>query len=122
VLLFFAVGLWVGGFDVIYGIFDEDFDRREGLHSVAVALGWRRALLVALLSHVAAVALLAVVGLLAGLGVAYWAGLALVAALLAWSHIDIARRGLKEVGMDFMSINGLVGLLYGAVVIVAVLV
>ena len=56
VLLFLAVGLWVGGFDVIYGIFDLDFDRREGLHSVAVALGWRRALLVALLSHVAAVA------------------------------------------------------------------
>ena len=122
VLLFLAVGLWVGGFDVIYGIFDMDFDRREGLHSVAVALGWRRALLVALLSHVAAVFLLAAVGLLAGLGLVYWAGLALVAGLLAWSHVDIARRGLKQVGMGFMSVNGVVGLLYGAVVIVAVLV
>ncbi len=122
VLLFLAVGLWVGGFDVIYGIFDMDFDRREGLHSVAVALGWRRALLVALLSHLAAVFLLAAVGLLAGLGLVYWAGLALVAGLLAWSHVDIARRGLKQVGMGFMSVNGVVGLLYGAVVIVAVLV
>ena len=39
VLLFLAVGLWVGGFDVIYAIFDLDFDRREGIRSVAVSLG-----------------------------------------------------------------------------------
>ena len=58
VLLFLAVGLWVGGFDVIYAIFDLDFDRREGIHSIPVSLGKRRALLVAALSHLAAVALL----------------------------------------------------------------
>ena len=61
-LLFFAVGLWVGGFDVIYAIFDLDFDRRNGLHSVPVALGERGALVVAALSHVATVALLVAVG------------------------------------------------------------
>jgi 4-hydroxybenzoate polyprenyltransferase len=120
VLLLVAVGLWVGGFDVIYGIFDLAFDRREGLHSVAVSLGPRKALLVALLSHVAAVALLAAVGALLGLGLVYWTGLSAVAALLAWSHVDIARRGLEQVGMAFMSVNGAVGLLYGAVVIAEV--
>ena len=61
-LLFFAVGLWVGGFDVIYAIFDMDFDRRNGLHSVPVSLGERGALVVAALSHVATVALLAAIG------------------------------------------------------------
>jgi 4-hydroxybenzoate polyprenyltransferase len=85
-----------------------------------VALGWRRALLVAALSHVAAVALLVAVGALLGLGLVYWIGLLAVAGLLAWSHSDIARRGLAEVGMGFMTVNGLVGLLYGAVVITAV--
>ncbi len=118
-LLFFAVGLWVGGFDVIYAIFDLDFDRRNGLHSVAVALGERGALIVAALSHAATLALLVAVGVLCELGPAYWAGLAVVAALLAWPHVDIARRGLDKVGMGFMGINGVVGLLYGAVVIVA---
>jgi 4-hydroxybenzoate polyprenyltransferase len=121
VLLFLAVGLWVGGFDVIYGIFDLDFDRREGLHSVAVSLGWRRALLVALLSHAAAVLLLVAVGLLLHLGAVYWLGMLAVAGLLFWSHADIARRGLDRVGMGFMTVNGVVGLLYGAVVIVTVL-
>jgi len=118
-LLFFAVGLWVGGFDVLYAIFDLDFDRRTGLHSVPVAVGERGALVVAALSHVATVALLVVVGLLSGLGPVYWVGLAVVAALLAWPHVDIARRGLHEVGMGFMGVNGAVGLLYGAVVVLA---
>jgi 4-hydroxybenzoate polyprenyltransferase len=120
-LLFVAVGLWVGGFDVLYAIFDLEFDRAHGLHSVPVAVGPDRALLVSALSHVATVALLATVGLLAGLTVVYWAGLLLVAALLAWPHIDIARRGIRQVGMGFMTINGAVGLLYGATVILAVL-
>jgi len=120
-LLFFAVGLWVGGFDVIYGIFDLAFDRAHGLHSLAVAVGERRALGVAALSHVGTVILLAAVGVLSGLGPIYWVGLVAVAALLAWPHLDIARRGLRQVGMSFMAVNGAVGLLYGAVVIAAVL-
>lgn len=121
VLLFVAVGLWVGGFDVIYAIFDLDFDRQEGIHSLPVKIGWRRSLLVAALSHLAAVSLLAAVGPLLGLGWVYVAGCLLVAALLAWSHVDIARRGLQRVGMGFMTVNGVVGLVYGVVAIVAVL-
>jgi 4-hydroxybenzoate polyprenyltransferase len=57
----------------------------------------------------------------AGLPAVYWAGLVVVTALLAWPHIDIARRGLPRVGMSFMSINGAVGLLYGVVVVVSTL-
>ena len=121
VLLFLAVGLWVGGFDVIYAIFDLDFDRQEGIHSLPVKIGWRRSLLVAALSHLAAVGLLMAVGPLLGLGWSYIAGCLLVAALLAWSHVDIARRGLQRVGMGFMTVNGVVGLVYGVVAIVAVL-
>jgi len=89
------------------------------VHSVPVALGERGALLVAAVSHVLTVALLVAVGVLSHLGWQYWAGMVAVTALLAWPHADIARRGLREVGMGFMSVNGAVGLLYGAVVIVA---
>ena len=70
-------------------------------------------------SHIAAVALLAAVGAVSDLGTVYWIGLAAVAVLLAWPHLDIAKRGLDRVGMSFMAVNGAVGLLYGAVVIVA---
>jgi 4-hydroxybenzoate polyprenyltransferase len=118
-LLFFAVGLWVGGFDVLYAVFDLEFDRAQGLHSLPVSIGERGSVLVAALSHVLTIVLLAAVGALAGLDWIYWAGLVAVAALLAWPHLDIARRGLREVGMSFMSVNGAVGLLYGAIVVLA---
>jgi 4-hydroxybenzoate polyprenyltransferase len=70
---------------------------------------------------VGTVALLSLVGVVAGLPAVYWGGLAVVAALLAWPHVDIARRGLTRVGMSFMTVNGAVGLLYGAVVVLATL-
>jgi len=120
-LLFAAVGLWVGGFDVVYAIFDLEFDRRHGLHSVPVRLGPSGALRVAAASHVGAVVLLGLVGRVSHLPSPYWVGLAAVAALLAWSHVDIARRGLDRVGMSFMTVNGAVGLLYGAVIATSLL-
>ena len=74
VLLFFAVGLWVGGFDVIYGVFDVEFDRREGIHSIAARFGEAAALRAAAASHAAAIALLVWVGISLGLPVAYYVG------------------------------------------------
>lgn len=121
VLLFLAVGLWIGGFDIIYAIFDLDVDRREGIHSIPVSVGERGALRIAALSHVAALVLLFVVGGLLHLPVAYFAGMIVVVALLAWSNIDIARRGLDRVGMGFMTTNSVVGIVYGVVAVVAAL-
>ena len=121
VLLFLGVGLWVGGFDIIYAIFDIEFDRREGIHSVPVAVGERTALRIAALSHLAALAPLLVVGVLLHLHLIYFAGMIVVTGLLAWSNLDIARRGLDRVGMRFMTANSVVGLVYGAVAVVAAL-
>jgi 4-hydroxybenzoate polyprenyltransferase len=118
-VLFLAVGLWVGGFDVVYAIFDLDFDRAHGIHSVPVKLGPAGALRVAAWSHVLTVLLLCLVGVIARLPAAYWAGLVVVAGLLAWTHVDIARRGLDRVGMSFMTVNEVVGLVYGATVVLA---
>jgi len=121
VLLFFAVGLWVGGFDAIYGCFDVDFDRREGVHSIAARFGEAAALRAAAASHAAAVALLVWAGVSLRLPIVYYAGMVLVGALLMWSSVDIARRGLSRVGMGFMTVNGLVGIVYLGVVAAAVL-
>jgi 4-hydroxybenzoate polyprenyltransferase len=121
VLLFVAVGLWVGGFDVIYGGFDVEFDRAEGIHSIAVAVGESAAIQIAALSHLVALALLVAVGGALHVAWVYYAGCALVGGLLAWSDADVGRRGLERVGMRFMTVNGIVGIVYGAVAIAAVL-
>jgi len=120
-LLFLAVGVWVGGFDVMYAVFDLDFDRAHGLHSLPVALGEAGALRAAAASHVVTLALLAACGLVAGLGAAYWLALAVVAVVLAWPHVDVARRGLAAVGMRFMTVNGVLGFVYLAGVAASVL-
>ena len=121
VLLFFAVGLWVGGFDVIYAVFDLEFDRREGVSSIPVALGVPWAMAIAALSHLAAVGLLFWVGAALHLPLVYFAGCGLVAVLLAASHVDIATRGLRRVGMAFMTANGVVSVVYFVAVLAAVL-
>jgi 4-hydroxybenzoate polyprenyltransferase len=121
VLLFLAVGLWVGGFDVIYAVFDLEFDRREGVRSIPVALGVPSAMAIAALSHLAAVGLLFWVGAALHLSWVYFAGCALVAALLAASHVDIAVRGLRRVGMAFMTANGVVSVVFFVAVLASVL-
>jgi 4-hydroxybenzoate polyprenyltransferase len=121
ILLFLAVGVWVGGFDIIYAVFDLDFDRREGIRSIPVALGVPAAMTIAAASHLAAVGLLFWAGAALHLPWEYFAGCGLVAALLAASHADIAIRGLRRVGMAFMTANGLVSVVYLAVVLPLVL-
>lgn len=121
VLLFLAVGLWIGGFDVLYGVFDLEVDRREALHSFAARFGETASLAAAFLSHAAAIVLLTAVGPLLDLGWAYYAGCGLVALLLIGSDVDVARRGLQRVGMGFMTVNGVVGIVYGVAAVVAAL-
>ena len=67
-LLWFAVALWIGGFDVIYATGDVDFDRREGLYSLPARFGIGPALMVTRICHLLAVCLLIARGRVAGTG------------------------------------------------------
>jgi 4-hydroxybenzoate polyprenyltransferase len=94
-----AVMFWVAGFDVIYSIQDVEFDRAEGLHSMAAAVGVRSAISRARIFHVAAVLLFLAIGALRlfPVGEAYLAGVAVMGALLVyenWAVRHAARRGL----------------------------
>ena len=111
-----AVLLWVAGFDTIYACQDVAFDRREGLHSLPVLLGVPRALWLARAMHVAAVLLLGAVGWLAPLAWPYLAGVAAVAALLAWEHTLVKADDLSRV-MQAFNLNGWVSLGYLAVTV-----
>jgi 4-hydroxybenzoate polyprenyltransferase len=106
-----AVLLWVAGFDTIYACQDVEFDRREGLHSLPVLLGVPRALTLARVMHVAAVLLLGAVAWLAPLAWPYLAGVAAVAALLAWEHTLVRADDLSRV-MQAFNLNGWVSLVY----------
>ncbi|MEK6537096.1 MAG: UbiA-like polyprenyltransferase [Actinomycetota bacterium] len=112
-LLMGIVTFWIAGFDIIYACRDLDFDRREGIHSLPVSLGVRRALWVTRVFHLLAVALMVVVGMVfSKLGGIYFLGVAVVATLLAYENAIVSTRDLSRVNTAFMTMNGVISIVY----------
>ena len=120
-LLWAAVALWIGGFDVIYATGDVDFDRREGLHSLPERFGIGPALMVTRVCHLLAVVLLIAVGVMLGLGPAYYLGLAVVAALLGYENSIVHPHDLSRVNVAFFTLNGVISVVFLAGVLADVL-
>jgi len=114
VVLATAVLLWVAGFDVIYALQDEDFDRRAGLHSLPVRLGAAGALTVARVMHLGAFLAFAVFAVLAGGGALRLLATAAAGGLLLWQHHLVRPGVLERVDAAFFTANGLLSLLMGA--------
>jgi 4-hydroxybenzoate polyprenyltransferase len=106
VVLGLSVLFWVAGFDVIYSLQDEAFDRAMGLRSLPAGLGGRRALLVAALFHAVALALLYAVFVLAGGRVLFGAGVVLAGLFLVRQHAIVAPGDLSRVDAAFFTANG----------------
>jgi 4-hydroxybenzoate polyprenyltransferase len=107
-----AVTLWVGGFDVLYACQDVEFDKLAGLHSIPQKFGITRALVFARLMHIAMVALLAGLAWSFHLAWPAWAGVALVAALLAYEHSLVKPNDLSKMNAAFFAVNGYISLLF----------
>jgi 4-hydroxybenzoate polyprenyltransferase len=121
VLLCTAVTLWIGGFDIIYACQDASFDRRVGLHSLPARLGIGTSLWVARAAHIAVVALLIGLVITAELGWLAIAGVVIVAVLLAVENALVRPGDLSRVTTAFFTVNGLISLVLGALVVADVL-
>jgi 4-hydroxybenzoate polyprenyltransferase len=107
-----AVTMWVGGFDVLYACQDIDYDQRAGLYSVPKRFGIANALLIARIMHLGVVVLLAWVAYSFALPWPAWAGLAVVAALLAYEHSLVKPGDLSKLDAAFFAVNGYISLLF----------
>ncbi len=107
-----AVLTWTAGFDVLYALQDEAFDRATGLHSIPARFGTRAALWISGGLHLVTIVLLAVVPLVyAGpLGWPYAVGWAGCVALLAWQHSLVRPGDLSRLDAAFFLANGLLAL------------
>ncbi len=110
-LLGLAIGLWVGGFDVLYACQDLEFDRAHGLRSIPVRFGLARSILISRVMHALTILCMLLVGYIAGLGPLYAAGVALVGVLLVYEQSLVAPDDLSQVKRAF-DLNGYVGILY----------
>ncbi|HZT91888.1 MAG TPA: UbiA-like polyprenyltransferase [Gaiellaceae bacterium] len=116
-----AVATWVAGFDLFYALLDLDVDRAQGLHSWAVRFGEQGAFTGARILHVATIALLFVAGLGLPVGFFYWAGLIVVAMLLAHEHRIVGPGDLGRLDAAFFTMNGVISVAFFGFVLVDVL-
>jgi 4-hydroxybenzoate polyprenyltransferase len=105
-----AVTTWVGGFDILYALPDEGFDRAHSLHSIPAAIGERGAIYVARALHVATISALALTGVGAHLGVLYWCGLVIAAAILMYEHSLVHPGNLTKLDAAFFMMNGMLSI------------
>jgi 4-hydroxybenzoate polyprenyltransferase len=105
-----AVGLWIGGFDLIYACQDVEIDREIGVHSTPARYGVRFALIASSVAHVVTFALFVWFGVLVGFGWLWWVGLALTAAAFIYEHAIVKTDDLSRVNRAFFTANGFVGI------------
>lgn len=108
-LLWAAVGLWVAGFDVIYGTLDVEFDRRHGIHSIPARFGIPAALQIARVFHFISIILLLTVKYFLPLRWLYIVGVIITALLLVYEHKMISPTNLKRVTIASYTINEIIG-------------
>lgn len=109
-LLGLAVGVWIAGFDVIYGCQDVEFDKKNGLHSVPVRFGLEGALRIAKVCHVFSIGCFAVVGQLLEMQWVYYGGVILAAMVLIYQHTIVSAKDFKKVNQTYFMRNGLVSI------------
>jgi len=105
-----AVGLWIGGFDIIYACQDVEIDRQIGVHSTPARFGVRTALHISTATHVLTFLLFVWFGQLVGLGWLWWIGLALTAVAFGYQHVVVTPADLTRVNRAFFTANGFVGI------------
>jgi 4-hydroxybenzoate polyprenyltransferase len=117
ILFSLTVIFWVSGFDIIYALQDEDFDKSEELYSMPSWLGKSRALRVSELLHLLSFVCVAVVGVLWHFGPWYWIGVAVFTGMLFYQHSIVNPNDLSRVNIAFMTANGVASVVFALFVI-----
>lgn len=116
-----AVITWVSGFDIIYAMQDESFDRQENLYSMPASFGGKKALMIAILLHLLSLGAVVIAGVELGSNWIYWAGAAVFGLLLVRQHSLVRPNDLSRVDLAFFTLNGIASVLFGTLVVISLL-
>lgn len=108
----FIVLLWVSGFDIIYALQDEQFDKTENLKSIPANSGLRRAILISSFVHIGSAAFVVIAGVLGYFGLWYWIGALLFISLLIYQHLLVKPDDLSKLNHAFFTSNGIASLVF----------
>lgn len=117
ILFSLAVIFWVSGFDIIYALQDEEFDKSQKLYSIPSWLGKGKALRVSELLHVLSAVCVIIAGIYGHFGWLYWIGIAVFAGMLVYQHSIVKPNDLRKVNLAFMTANGTASVVFAIFVI-----
>lgn len=112
-----VVLFWVSGFDIIYALLDEEFDRSLHLCSIPAWLGRKKALLVSRGLHVLSVLFVAEAGIRGNFGLIYWAGATLFTGMLVYQQAQVREEDPGRINLAFTTINGIASCIFAVFVI-----
>lgn len=112
ILFSLTVLTWVSGFDIIYALQDEEFDKEQKLNSIPAALGKRNALMVSNLLHLISAVFVVLAGWIGDFGLIYWIGAIIFIGLLIYQHILVRPDDLSKVNMAFANTNGMASIAF----------
>ena len=117
ILFSFTVLFWVSGFDIIYALQDEEFDKTNKLYSIPAWLGKKKALRVSEVLHFFSAAFVLFAGWVGNFGWLYWIGAAIFIGMLIYQHSIVKPNDLKRVNLAFMTANGIASVVFAIFVI-----
>ncbi|MCB0845986.1 MAG: putative 4-hydroxybenzoate polyprenyltransferase [Bacteroidetes bacterium] len=112
VILGFAVLTWVSGFDIIYALQDEEFDKANRLRSIPAFFGKGKALVVSTLLHLFTASMIILFGILIEGGWIFWIGAGAFLVLLTYQHILVKPNDLSKVNLAFFTTNGIASVVF----------
>jgi len=122
ILFSLVVLFWVSGFDIIYSLQDEEFDKEQKLHSIPVLLGKKNALNLSKVLHFLVIIILSQIGNYEDFGKFYWIGFCVFSVLLIYQHTLVKKDELSKVNLAFFTTNGIASLIFGVFVILELLI
>ena len=119
-LLFSCIVLfWVSGFDIIYALQDENFDKQFNLHSIPVLLGQKNAIRFSRFMHIITVAVILFIGInYFTTSTLFWTGTTLFTGLLINQHRLVKPDDLSKINLAFFTNNGIASLVFGSLIVI----
>ncbi len=117
ILFSFAVIGWVSGFDIIYALQDEQFDKTNNLYSIPAKLGVGKGLKVSEFLHLFSFTCIVSAGAYGAMGELYWIGAIVFGAMLFYQHRLVKPEDLSKVNLAFMTTNGIASVVFAICVI-----
>ena len=114
-----AVLFWVSGFDILYALQDEEFDKTNKLNSIPSIFGIKKALIFSALLHLCSIMTIFIAGVIFEMNTIYFIGASIFAIIITWEHFVVTVKNISRVNLAFATMNGLASIIFAIFTIIS---